>query len=454
MTGSKSQSLLDDFPLDVCGQQERINHIYTQLTLCFPIPHDTETTRSEVLADLNRGLSQLAADFPWTAGQVSRGEDGVFRIRPSQQHLTSRLVVKDFRNDAAFPDWDELQANGFPFRSLDEDVIAPCSTVVDPGACLAVLLVQANFIRNGLLLTVNAQHGSMDMAGLGQVIALLAKAMRGEAFSKEEIERGNTKRTGWIPPLEDTASSGPQPQGETSVRGDDAPDRTADGPLLWAYLGFTGEDLERLRQCTAAADSRRVPSPAPSRDDALTALVWRAIARARAPGPGDPGAARTTLTRNVDARRHFGLPPRYPGCVVGSTSHASAVGALLSRRPPGSVAAELRAALRDAGALRHGLRARATARAGSLSATGGAGLDVKVSSWAKEAVYGLDFGPLFGRPAAVRRPRFSKGAREGLVYFLPKTADGEVVVGVCLWEEDMQRFKACPEVVTWARWIG
>ena len=61
-------------------------------------------------------------------------------------------------------------------------------------------------------------------------------------------------------------------------------------------------------------------------------------------------------------------------------------------------------------------------------------LDVRLSSWAKENLCALEFGFGFeiGKPEAVRRPRFSEGAREGLVYFLPKTLHGEIVVGVWL----------------------
>lgn len=61
----------------------------------------------------------------------------------------------------------------------------------------------------------------------------------------------------------------------------------------------------------------------------------------------------------------------------------------------------------------------------SIAATSNPGLDVRVSSWANEDLHYHDFGPVVGK---AERPRFVDGAREGLVYFLPKDWDREIVV--------------------------
>lgn len=64
-------------------------------------------------------------------------------------------------------------------------------------------------------------------------------------------------------------------------------------------------------------------------------------------------------------------------------------------------------------------------------------LDLKASSWAKETCCTLDFGDLLDVPMAVRRPAFE--AWEGLVYFMPKAANGDIAVAVCLREKDFMR---------------
>lgn len=477
MSSPELKGILDDFPLDLLGQQERINRIYTQIIFGFPVPDDSEKTHSEIIETVAQSLYRLGAAFPWTAGQVVRGEDDVFRIKssspdPSNRRPHPHFEVKDLRDYPAGQRWDELLEKEFPFSMLDENVIAPCKTFVEPGAELPVLLVQANFVQGGLLLTINAQHGSMDMGGQAQVIALLAKALRGEVFSRDEVEGGNVRRTGWIPPLEDKRRSllGAQEK-ESSPKCDQSHQEPVPAGLewlQWAYLAFPWDSLTQIK---TLALEHTPKSLYVSQDDALTAFLWQAIIRAhesrRPQEPGAPPPTTTTLTRNVNARTHFGLPSTYPGLLTTATSHTSPAGALLvptplNQRPLGAVATELRAALQDAEALRRRLRAQATAvprggcggRGTARAGPGGPALDVKVSSWAREGLCGLDFGRLLGRPEAVRRPRFQEGAREGLVYFLPRTRAGEIVVGVCLVREDMQCLEADREVKRWARWIG
>jgi hypothetical protein len=90
----------------------------------------------------------------------------------------------------------------------------------------------------------------------------------------------------------------------------------------------------------------------------------------------------------------------------------------------------------------------------SFAATSTPELDVRLSSWAKEDCYDVDFGAKIGKPEVIRRPHFLEGAREGLAYFLPKTRNGEIVVGLCLRDEDMKRFKADIEIVEYGKYIG
>lgn len=506
-------SLLDDFPLDIAGQGERINRLYTQITFCFPLPDDSEgTCYSQATEALIQGLSRVEAAFPWTAGHVVRDKNGEFHIKSSpttqtqtQTQPQQRLLIRDLRgNPFIIPNWDDLQENQFPFHMLDEEVIAPCKTMVASGAERPVLVVQANLIQGGLLLTVNAQHGSMDMAGQAQVIALLAKAMRGEAFSKAEIEGGNVTRRDVIPLLPEgvpppKANIQQEAIGNTTTTTTTHSDMSSNSKmasaqqtgiiispvLVWAYLAFPADSLTRLKSFA----SKDIPHGTfISRDDVLTAFVWQAMGRARAPRRRLPdrlsgGASTTTtttstLTRNVDVRKHFHLPPTYPGSITTATSHTLSLENLLQQRSLGAIAADLRAALQDPDSLKRGLQVQATsiardrkeqlqeAKAKAKAAAAAAQksisattkhplrLDVRLSSWAKEGLYDVDFGPCLGKPEAVRRPRFREGAREGLVYFLPRARDGEIVVGVCLEEEDMQRLKVSPQVAEWARWIG
>jgi len=71
-----------------------------------------------------------------------------------------------------------------------------------------------------------------------------------------------------------------------------------------------------------------------------------------------------------------------------------------------------------------------------------------------EHCYDFDFGFGIGKPEAARRPRLTEGAREGLVFFLPKTLDGEIAVGVCLRDEDMKRLRGDEEFANFGTYVG
>lgn len=467
MEETRIQQNLEGLTLDILGQAERINRLYTQLTLCFPIRDESPGFRAEVLGILKKGLTRLTTEFPWIGGKVVEDE-GIFKI--STTGPAPGLLVKDLRDHDAVPSWDQLKQANFPFRMLDEDVVAPCKTMVEPGAERPVLMVQANFVRGGLLLTFNAQHGSMDMAGHGQVISLYSKACRGEDFTGDEVENGNVKRTGRIPisndgtpDHRDSSQHGQEEKGEnvavkSSAHG--ALPGASSGRLVWAYFGFPTASLARLKK-NASETLNTMDTTFVSTDDLLTAFVWKSITRARQPRLNSPPLAKTTLTRNVDIRRHFDLPPTYPGLMTTSTSHHYTVDDIVHHRTLGEVASGLRAALspvllRKSAEVQASTITRSKEAAGqkSIAALSDPSLDVRLSSWAKEKLYDLDFGPCLGRPEAVRRPKFGDGAREGLVYFLPKGRDGSIVVGICLRQEDMDRLKVDEEVVRWATWIG
>lgn len=452
--------------LDILGQAERINRLYTQVTLCFPVQDDSRSLQKEIIDNLKIGLARLSKSFPWIAGKVIHN-DGVFKITSAETAVS--LVVKDLQDHDAVPSWGELQQANFPFHMLDEDVVAPCRTMVEHEAERPVLMVQANFVKGGLLLTINAQHGSMDMTGQGYVISLFAKACRGEDFTNDEVDNGNMQRTDRIPMPDYGTPDNPDPPEseqeevtrnvEADAKPHEAQPATPSDTLVWEYLGFSAASLSSLKQLASQALASEVTFV--STDDVLTAFIWQSLTRARQPRLDHPRATPTTLTRNVDVRRHFFLPPTYPGLMTAATWHTLAVDDIVNYRSIGAIASTLRAALTP-DLLRGSAQFQAWVNARDEDVTMQRNLamlsdprfDVKLSSWAKEKLYDLDFGPCLGRPEAVRRPRFGNGAREGLVYFLPKGGDGSIVVGICLRHEDMERLRRDKEVLRWATWIG
>lgn len=78
--------------------------------------------------------------------------------------------------------------------------------------------------------------------------------------------------------------------------------------------------------------------------------------------------------------------------------------------------------------------------------------DIILSSWAKLDCYELDFGLGLGKPEAVRRPRFEPV--ESLIYLMPRTLDGEITVGLCLRDEDLERLRADEDFARYGSYVG
>ncbi|KAF2481080.1 putative trichothecene 3-O-acetyltransferase, partial [Neohortaea acidophila] len=430
--------------LDVFGQNPRLHRLYTQLCFCFRLASDTSQHKAQVVDHLNRGLDVLAQAFPWVGGVVTQDSSGIFKIH-SNSTKKPWLDVQDLSD--SLPSMQELETAGFPFRMLDEKVIAPCSTLPDSEESdkdAPVLLLRATFITGGLLLVINGMHNCMDMAGQCQVIDLFAKACRGEGFTAEELKVGNISRQNLVPLLEEDQTSTKLPPGQKQMPTTTAPASTESEPprAVWHYFTFSAAYLASLK----AIATTDVPSGFVSTDDVLSAFVWQNITRARLPRLDSAGSS--TFDRQVNARHHLGVPLTYPGNgpvhkVSTTRKIADVVDAAL-----GVVASHLRSSLINED-IAYKVRAEATALSRSVARgeTKTAGpsssrstvptSDLKMSSWAKENCYAFDFGGLLGKASAVRRPAFP--AWEGLCYFMPKTLAGDIAFAVCLRDEDAER---------------
>ena len=141
------------------------------------------------------------------------------------------------------------------------------------------------------------------------------------------------------------------------------------------------------------------------------------------------------------------------------TFHTSTLQQLVEE-PLGGIASQLRVAVDPVTSnLAHDTRALATIfdRARdknviSLTGTTDLSVDLMLSSWAKVDCCNLDFNLGLGKPEAVRRPQFEPV--ESLVYLLPKAADGEIAVAVCLRDEDMERLRADEQFKMYGKYIG
>ena len=452
------------YTLDIMGQQPGMHKLYTQICSVYNVPNSSN--RDTIVDTLRSGLDTLAAAFPWLAGEVvhegvSEGNTGTFRIVRSEK---IPLIVKDLQQDASAPTMKDLRESNFAISMLDENVIAPCLTLNLPGNTVGlaahyapVFAVQANFIVGGFILTIVGQHNVMDMTGQDAVIDWFSKACNGIPFTQEEIDIGNRDRTTTVSLLGDDYTPGPELD-EQMVRPprediNDAPSPPAHS--TWAYITFSAAALAELKNI--ASETLTLPSGFVSTDDTLCAFIWKCVSRARIPRL-KPGIT-STFARAVDVRQRMGLSISYPGMFQNMTYQRFSIQDLADQ-PLGTIASEFRRQLdpnvRD---LVYSVRALATYLTQSPDKTKvsfTASVDIPsgiaLSSWARIKCYDHDFNMGLGKPESVRRPRFMPV--ESLLYFMPRSPQGEMAVAICLRDEDWCRIRADEEFLKYATYIG
>lgn len=454
----------ESYTLDILGQQPGMHKLYTQICSVYNVPD--LSNRDAIVDTLRRGLDKLTTAFPWLAGEVihegaSEGNTGTFRIIRSEK---IPLIIKDLQQDASVPTMKDLRESNFAISMLDENLVAPCLTLNLPGNTVGlaahyapVFAVQANFIVGGLILTIVGQHNVMDMTGQDAVIDWLSKACHDILFTQEELEVGNRDRTTTISLLDDDYTPGPElddqmvrpPREDTN----EAPSSPAQS--TWAYITFSAAALSELK--TIASKTLTLPSGFVSTDDTLCAFIWKCVSLARIPRLKPDTTS--TFARAVDVRQRMGLPLAYPGMFQSMTYQRFTIQDL-AEQPLGTIASEFRRQLdpsvRD---LVYNVRSLATYLTRSADKTKvsfTASVDIPsgiaLSSWAKIKCYDHDFNLGLGKPEAVRRPRFIPV--ESLLYFMPRSPQGEMAVAMCLRDEDWSHLRADEEFLRYATYIG
>lgn len=81
--------------------------------------------------------------------------------------------------------YDKLRGKGFPADAFRCDLLSPTDSFPSGTSPAAVLSVTANFVRNGLILTIFLHHTVGDGYSMGKLIDLLAKCTHAKTKSME-----------------------------------------------------------------------------------------------------------------------------------------------------------------------------------------------------------------------------------------------------------------------------
>ncbi|KAF2204960.1 hypothetical protein GQ43DRAFT_446384 [Delitschia confertaspora ATCC 74209] len=443
---------------DVLGQLPRLK-TYTHILLCFPLYDDQSPIK--FIASLEAAARVLADAFPWISCRVVHEgigpeDSGTFRLAPCPEFSIPNTIVHVKDCTAACPTYQEiLDAHG-PVSMLDGSVLGPVPAFpqlysdasLNPAP---VFTLQANLIRGGILLDAAAQHNFIDGGGLLRLLTLLAKALRGESFTPEELEHGNRDRSTLIPLLrpdepmldhshllrESALTSAPQPP----------PAPAAD--VHWSFVRFPVAKVVALKSRANEDIQKTNPGFFVSTNDALSAFIWQRISSVRQKRLQHAPSAFSKFSRALDARRALGIPREYLG-QMGYNATCRLTFQELQEQSLGEVALFMRqavAAVNNEYAVRSWATFVAQEPDKSKIMFGGAfnpDTDIGVSSLIHGSVQDVEFGGL-GKPELVRRPRFSP--LTSCIYLWTQTGGGDVDALLCLKEGD---WKGLRDDVGWA----
>ncbi len=256
-----------------------------------------------------------------------------------------RLVVRDeSETSAAF---QELSSEGFPLSKLDGDIFSPFGLLPVVGSessegsdqgSVDVFAVQLTFVKGGMVMCVAVHHCLCDGPGFASFMKkLLAAARLGHAVPSNHREEFRMEKLTVAPQIvEDLRSSDegakqrllgqhPEyrvlPQIPSALKASFRPSAGATAKVenVANIFKIPFDGLERLKAAAQPSEPSQSGGEVSwvSTHDAICALVWRCVMKARFPGrdPREPG--KSILGQAVNSRSRIvpPLPEEYFGSV-------------------------------------------------------------------------------------------------------------------------------------------
>lgn len=289
---------------------------WVKLLFYFSTPPGASITDTQDV--LRKGLALAVANMPICGGTAYLAPQDQPDWKPRQLEVripgdasgrSARLL--EFQDLRSRPDlaYDKLRAYHFPMEAVDTKLLLAKSFNLDLAAGIEVTAAQANFVEGGCLLGLAMWHNVVDAHGAFTFARSWAAHCRDLQANHNGAKAGDGAST--IPKSNDrnvleklwaqggTSQSGTATDRQWSIVGVHPPSAT-DAPRLNDVLAAVMSNPQLLsrktRTCTFAippaaleqlAGHVGVDSKDPaSRTDAVHALLWRCIMRARYPASG------------------------------------------------------------------------------------------------------------------------------------------------------------------------
>lgn len=429
----------------------------------------SSSSKAEILNNLKSGLAQTIKAMPTIAGHVKEApnpiQKGGMCVSAPFSTVDDILTTQDLTESHPEMDYDDLSRRHFPMEAVNPSVIFSLPGVMDVEK--PVFLVQANFIRGGLVLGISLHHSFGDGATLKTILQTWAACCRGERASSTLTKPTQRERLTFpeigasLDEFPEYATipeniAGYQPEVAIGENAEFAP-----SPLqVDSHVFYLS--AQKLKELKELASAKIGGSDWISTSDALSALLWRSITVARNP---DFRNAVTKDTRIVniplDGRRLMREDmSSYLGNMVLFNNATTSLQSLLSSPPQLS---EISRIIRqsifrvDERYTERAISAISSAPDVSKVIMSGGTFGksfLTISSWGN---LHMDWGKIIGGPS--ERVRVSKIQFPGVCVVLPalgprersaKASGVEVIIG--LMSDDMARLMKDPFFAGFAEW--
>ena len=161
------------------------------------LPESTISSVTRTVDTFRDGLSKTLKAISVLSGTVQTDQEGSFCVGAPWNTVDQILQLTDLRHEESM-DYQNLKSQGFPLKGLDVKQLLPLAGLRKRDK--PVLLVQINIIKGGYIVILSLNHGFMDGNGTAVVGKLWAACCRGEDPSPlirgEMIDRERL-RSGW-----------------------------------------------------------------------------------------------------------------------------------------------------------------------------------------------------------------------------------------------------------------
>ncbi|KAL9094939.1 MAG: hypothetical protein Q9165_002889 [Trypethelium subeluteriae] len=483
------------FNLRLSRWDMRMMPVYSQRCLCFPLSGASQEYVKKITDLLYEALEATVKELPFLAGYVKPLSKEQSWLRDLHSGGAAYLEVHDLTREIDYPN---LRQGRFASSLLDSEKLCPFPKAAyvqdDPiDACR----LRANFVDGGLILVVSIIHTACDGRGITDVLTVFADKLRqidsGELTPDASARQGENTHTGQTYSFDRAAllsgngipgSIENHPGWTATPRASHASTKFVSATNVCANFLINRDALQTLKQAAFLPNAHTLdrrqaqdghsahsqPSEQTleargiSTHDAVMALLWRSIMRARHRAGILARDATVYFSTAVDCRTRLGLPKPYYGNTIYAVRTALRLETLVSIHEED--------AENDSSTLGSLQQAAAAIRTAIISATGPlfrdllgfvertdatvltrmAGVDdLSVGSMFVISYFGfemhtLDFGRTLGGDnghiEAFRLP--SRGIAPGVPIVLPRLPDGSCELVVNEREDVMALLLADP----------